>query len=315
MGKKSTYLLLIVVLALVYSCKKDSSNKIVTKPFLAPGKYLLFDADEAFNMGQSVSPSLYTSIYYANLDGSGITRITPAEPTYYSYRASWSPDGTQIIYTRGDLADTARGLCTIDITGRNFKRIVKGDEADYGCFSPNQGMIAYAKSLVHTPPYKYDVYIANTYGSSEQRLTYFADDNGAVANIHWSADGNIYFNAGSDRSKNGIYSIDKSGNSLKYIMGAGHLLGVSPDGKYILFDQSNGLFTSNTDGTNIKTLITYDDNNPNMLLGASWSANGGFIYLSNTNLPGNLLGIFKINDAGYGFQKVLDGFYEYPSVH
>jgi Tol biopolymer transport system component len=315
MGKKSTYLLLIVVLALVYSCKKDSSNNIVTKPFLAPGKYLLFDADEAFNMGQSAFPSLYTSIYYANLDGTGITRITPVEPAYYSYRASWSPDGTQIIYTRGDFADTARGLCTIDITGSNFKRIVKGDKADYGCFSPNQGMIAYAKSLVHTRPYKYDLYTANADGSSEQRLTYFADDNGAIANIHWSTDGKIYFNGVSDRNKSGIYSIDKGGNNLKYITDNGRLLGVSPDGKYILFDQSDGLFTSNTDGSNIKTLITYDDSNPNMLLGASWSANGGPIYLSNTNLPGNLLGIFKINDAGYGFQKVLDGFYEYPSVH
>lgn len=315
MDKRSTYLLLIVVLALVYTCKKDSSNNIVTKPFLSSGKYLLFDADESFNMGQSATPSPYTSIYYANLDGSGITRITPVEPAYYSYRASWAPDGTQIIYTRGDFADTARGLCTIDITGSNFKRIVKGDEADYGCFSPNQGMIAYAKSLVHIPPYKYDLYTANIDGSSEKRLTYFADDNGTVANLHWSADGNIYFNAVSDRIKSGIYSIDKNQSNFKYITNAGRLLGVSPDGKYILFDQTDGLFTANTDGSHIKTLITYDGNNPNMLLGASWSANGSLIYLSNINLAGNLLGIFKINDAGYGFQKVLDGFYEYPSVH
>jgi Tol biopolymer transport system component len=315
MDKRSTYLLLIVVLALVYSCKKDSSSNIVTKPFLPPGKYLLFDADEAFNMGQSGAPSLYTSIYYANLDGSGITRVTPVEPAYYSYRPSWSPDGTQILYTRGDFADTARGICIIDITGRNFKRIIKGDEADYACFSPDEGRVAYAKSLVHARPYKYDLYVANNDGSSERRLTYFADDNGGIANIHWSSNGNIYFNASSDRSKSGIYSVDKNGSNLKYVMYGNDILGTSPDGKSLLFDQSNGLFTSNIDGSNIKTLITYDENNPNMLLGASWSADGSLIFLSNTNLPANLLGIFKINTYGSGFQKVLDGFYEYPSVH
>ncbi|MDB5143473.1 MAG: hypothetical protein JWQ66_2186 [Mucilaginibacter sp.] len=315
MDKKSTYLLLIVVLALVYSCKKDSSSNIVTKPFLPPGKYLLFDADQAFNNGLSGFPSLYTSIYYANLDGSGITRITPFEGTYYSYRASFSPDGTQIIYTRGDLADTGRGICIIDLTGKNFKRLVKGDEADYACFSPDEGRVAYAKSLVHVKPYKYDIYVANRDGTSERRLTYFADDNGSISNIHWSADGNIYFNASSDRNKAGVYSVDKTGNNLKYVLYGGELLGVSPDAKSLLTDQSNGLFTSNTDGTNMKTLIAYDDNNPNMLLGASWSSDGSLVYLSNTNLPGNLLGIFKVNSNGYGFQKVLDGFYEYPSVH
>lgn len=314
MEKRLTYLVGVVVLALLYSCSKQTATKIVTKPFLPPGKYLLFDADEAFNLGQSAAPSLYTSIFYANLDGSAVTRITPVEPTYYSYRASWSPDGTQIVYTRGDYADTARGICTIDINGGNFKRIIKGDEADYSCFSPDGGMVAYAKSLVHTRPYNYDIYTATVTGANERRLTYFADDNGSVSNIHWSADGNIYFNGVSLRSKEGIYAIDKGGNNLKYISNE-HLLGISPDSKSILFDQTDGLYTCNTDGSNVKTLITYDQNNPNMLLGASWSADGSLIFLSNTNLSANLLGIFKVNTYGYGFEKVLNGYYEYPAVH
>ncbi|HEY8999770.1 MAG TPA: hypothetical protein VIM89_00360 [Mucilaginibacter sp.] len=314
MNKRLMFALLIAAPALMYSCKKDTSGQIATKPYLPPGKYILFDADQAFNLGQSTFPSLYTSIYYANLDGSQITRITPVEPTYYSYRASWSPDGTQVVYTRGDYADTSRGICIIDITGQNFKRIIKGDEADYACFSPDGSMVAYAKSLVHTHPYHYDLYTATVTGANERRLTYFADDNGSVANIHWSTDGNIYFNAAGSRSESGIYSIDKGGNNLKYVFYS-DLLGISPDGKNLLFDQSDGLYTCNTDASNVKKLIAYDANNPNMLLGASWSADGSLIYLSNTNLSANLLGIFKVNTYGYGFTKVLDGFYEYPSVH
>jgi len=314
MSKRSTYLLLVIVLALVYSCKKEQS-KVPTKEYVPPGTYLLFDADQEFNTGQSEFPSLYTSIYYSNLDGTGITRITPIEHDRYSYRASWSPDGTQVLYTRGDHADTDRRLCKIDITGKNLKTITKGDEVDFGSFSPDGRKVAYAKSLIHFLPYKYDIYVANADGTAEQRLTNFAVDNGSIANIHWSADRKIYFTAHGDRSKSGVYSVNEDGSNLKYVMYYVDLLGISPDGKYILFDQSNGLFTCSNDGTNIKTLMNYDSNTPNMLLGASWSTDGTLIFLSNTDLASNQLGIFKINDNGYGFKKVLDGFYEYPSVY
>jgi hypothetical protein len=100
-------------------------------------------------------------------------------------------------------------------------------------------MVAYAKSLVRVSPYRYDVYVANADGTSKQRLTYFADDGGRVDNIHWSLDGNIYFNAGSDRNKDGIYSVDKEGN-LKYIMYGGSFLGISANGKSLLYDNSVG---------------------------------------------------------------------------
>src|ERR1700760_3327450 len=113
MIKRSAYLLLIV--ALVYSCTKEKSSNIVTKPYVPPGTYLLFDADQSYNSGQSQVPSLFTAIYYSNIDGTGITRVTPYESNRYSYRPSWYPDGTKILYTRGDQADTDRRLCSIDL--------------------------------------------------------------------------------------------------------------------------------------------------------------------------------------------------------
>lgn len=314
MYKKSTVLLFIVAFALLYSCKKDPPLKFVTSASPpTSGKYLLFDADESFNLGFSSFPSVYTSIYYSNLDGSAVTQITPSEPTYYSYRSSWSPDGKQVIFTRGNQADNDRSICTIDITGRNFKSIAKGDEADYGSFSPDGKKIVYAKSLIHVIPYNYDVYVANVDGSSEQRLTTFADQNGGVANIHWSADGKIYFSATSTAAKTGVYAINPDGTSLKYVMNDVFFDGISPDGKHLLFDLGSGLYICDSDGSNINTVFAFNNDHPNMLVGAGWSSDGNQIFFSNADYPTNF-GVYRINIDGSGLTRLLLGYYEFPGV-
>jgi TolB protein len=314
MYKKLTYLLFAAALALLCSCKKDPPVKIITNTTPpSSGKYLLFDADEAFNIGLSAIPSLYTSIYYSNLDGTNITRITPVEPAYYSYRPSWSPDGKQVLFTHGDQFDTDRSICIIDIDGSNFKSVVKGNKADYASFSPDGTKLVYAKSLVDSIPYKYDVYVSNRDGTSEKRLTNFANDNGAVANIHWSSDGKIYFNGVGDHSKIGIYSINEDGTNLNYVMTDVYFLAMSPDGKHILYDLGSGIYICNSDGSNIKTIMTFDNNNPNMLIGASWSTDGSQIFFSNADYPANF-GIFRLNSDGSGLKKMLVGYYEFPAV-
>ena len=313
MYKRSTYLVLVVVLALLFSCRKD--KKVIPEtPPTSFGTYVLFAADEEFNNGHVNAPSDYTSLYYAKLDGTGITAITPFEPNYYSYRGSWSFDGKKVIYTRGNKDDSDRGLCIIDVPGGNFKSVIKGHRADYGSFSPDGKQIAYGKAQVDSL-YDYDVYIANANGTSEQRLTFFANDDGAVANIHWGADGKIYFNAIGDHHHIGIYSVDPDGNNLKSVISDVEFLGISRDAKHILCDVGEGLFTCDADGKNVKKIVAYDNNTPNTLLGASWSFDGKAIYLSYTDYPYGLFGIYRINSDGTGLKKVLDGFYEFPVVY
>jgi TolB protein len=314
MYKKSNYLLFVIALALLCSCKKDDPIKNITHttpPY--SGQYLLFDADESFNRGESTFPSAFTSIYYSNLDGSNITPVTGADPGYYSYRPAWSPDGKQILFIRGNQSDTYRAICIIGINGGNFKSVVSGSKVDFASFSPDGKKLVYAKSLVDSIPFKYDVYVANADGTAEQRLTSFGKDNGEVANIHWSSDGKIYFNGTGDHTKTGVYSVNPDGSNLKYVMTDVFFLGISPDGTKILFDLGNGLFSCNIDGSNIKTIITYDNNNPNMLVGASWSSDGNQIYLSNADYPSNL-GIYRVNSDGTNLQRILYGYYEYPVV-
>ncbi len=309
---KTLNYLLFIAAALLFSCKKELlATTNVQHVYI--GKYLLFDADEQFNTGQSGYPSPYTSIYYSNLDGSGIKRVTSAETGYYCYRPSWSPDGMQVIYIRGNQSDSDRSICIIDITGNNFKSVVKGDKVDYPSFSPDGTKLIYAKSLVNTLPYKYDLYVSNADGTSEQRITSFANDNGEVANIHCAPNGKIYFYATSNHDNTGVYSVNTDGSGLKYVLTDVDFLGVSPNGNSLLFDLGDGLYVCNSDGTNIQKILTFDNNEPNMLVGAAWSPDGNEIYFSNADYP-TYFGVYRVTVNGYGLQQVLSGYYEYPQV-
>ena len=304
----------LIALTLLFSCKKENTNKLqVDISTLIPKRYLLFDADEAFNRGLAPAPD-NTAVYYANPDGSNITRITPNDPGYYCYRPRWSPNGQYILYIRNDFIDTDRKLCMIDINGGNFKTITQGDEVDYATFSPDGLNIAYAKSLVHSIPFKYDIYICRSDGTNENRVTTFADFNGAVSNIFCGSDNKIYFEASSDRHPAGVYFVNPDGSNLKYIMNDVNLMGVSPDAKQLLYDLGDGLYTCDVDGTNIKTIINYNKSNINYLINASWSADGQQIFLSNADYPLHL-GIYSVNTSGSGLKEVLSGYYEFPTVH
>ena len=147
-------------------------------------------------------------------------------------------------------------------------------------------------------------------------MTYFGDDAGAVMNPQWGADNKIYFNAAGLHHPESIYTIDTTGTKLTSILPGVDFLALSPDGKKILYDLSYGLFTCNADGTNIRQIFRYDNNTPNTLLGASWSADSSEIFASYTDYPNGLFGIYRMNSDGTGVQvQILPGFYEYPSVH
>ena len=314
MCKRSVIWGLLISLGIFSSCKKNSSV-VPLKDSTHPGTYMLFAADETFNLGLSNAPSSYTSIYYCKLDGSGITAVTSLDPGYYSYRASWSPDGTKVVFTRGNADDSYRALCISSVPGGNFTAITQGHQVDYGSISPDGKKVAYAKSTIDSL-YNYDVYIANINGSNEQRLTYFGDDGGAVMNLQWGSDYKIYFNAAGQHHPEGIYNIDTTGLKLNSLVPGVDFLGLSHDGKKILYDLSYGLFTCNVDGTNVKKIFNYDNNTPNSLLGASWAADDSEIYSSYTDYPNGLFGIYRINSDGTGVQvRILPGFYEYPVVH
>src|SRR3569833_779124 len=87
-----------IALTLLFSCKKEHTNKSqVDVSNQVPKRHKQNDTEQANKKDLSPAPD-YTAIYYANPDGSNITRITPNDPGLYCYRHRWSPNGQFVLF-------------------------------------------------------------------------------------------------------------------------------------------------------------------------------------------------------------------------
>lgn len=158
------------------------------------------------------------SLFVINVDGSGLTNLTPGSPQPNSQDPAWSPDGDRIVFS------------------------APSDEL--GCF------LALADERA-------PLFVINSDGSGgAQPLTNPADGIYHL-NPDWSPDGNrIAFSACGDVSD--IFLVDPDGAGLLQLMPdiSGSGPSWSPDGRWIAFS-SDGIYVMRADGTDVVQL-TFD---------------------------------------------------------
>jgi Tol biopolymer transport system component len=314
MKSKLTMLLLVVMVCLTNACKKDASTSNNNATTTDAGKYLLFDEDPIYTSGKSTIPALYTSLFYTNLAGSNPIQLTFTPTGYFDYRSSFSFDGKQVIFIRGNTDDTDRSLCIINFDGTNLRTITKGDEVDYASFSPDATQVAYAKSLISSVPYHYEIYTANIDGSNEKKITSYAQI-GSTSNISWSKNGKIYFSAdGTNTFSAGIYSMNTDGSNMILIKSSSGLLSISPDSKYLAYETATGLYYCNADGSNSKLIKSFTSEFIGNPPGVAWSKDDKQLYFASFSNTQQLSGMYKINIDGSGLTELFSGYFEIPNI-
>jgi Tol biopolymer transport system component len=201
--------------------------------------------------GTAVSPSkgriafvaaLTDEIHVMNPDGSDKTLLAPgSEP-------DWSPDGKQILYSRGSTTAGCSSTPTsrvdppepcevwvMDADGSNQRRLASGGRPDW---SPDGRRIAYAGGQGET-----EIYVMNADGSGSVRLT---DTPEYATSPSWSPDGTrIAFtrreSCGAACYDVRLYVMDADGSDLERLSGFGARDPAwSPDGKRIAFAAATG---------------------------------------------------------------------------
>jgi Tol biopolymer transport system component len=230
-------------------------------------------------------------LYSMNADGSQQKRLTNTKQNEQC--ADWSPDGSQIVYSRTDDFQ----IYTMAADGSRQKKISSGNNITSNpSYSPDGKRIAYASLQRSGNTVKQaNIRLVNANGSNGKDLIPKSDFL-FVSDPEWTADGTtILFVASKQASgKAFLYTINVDGTGLKQLFSQSVSTKASPrwspDGSQILFhvEQDNGnlaVYVVNADGTNSRRVTPGHYNNRNTV----WAPDGKHLLVMS-----NRDGFFKL---------------------
>lgn len=240
-----------------------------------------------------------TVLYKSGADARGQSAVID-DPGYFHWGAAWSPDGQQVVFSRGKNVgpivpgSPAVELYIANIDGTNLRQLTSNGRNNYlPAWSPDGSRIAYISSKAGWN--SHEVFVINSDGSGEINLT---NNDVQEYGVDWSPDGSkIAFGTKLDGDMQ-IYTMNPDGSDQRPLPtpAAGTALSFSPDGSKIVFaterSGDSDIFIMNADGGNQRALITGEswDYAP------AWSPDGNQIAFTSTR-DGNPA-IFAIPEDG-----------------
>jgi dipeptidyl aminopeptidase/acylaminoacyl peptidase len=199
-----------------------------------------------------------TDIYLLKTDGSVVRRLTDDRAD--DRAPHWSPDGSLLVFARGNEDEGQVDLYVLDVAGRTVKQLTtaSGIETD-GRFSPDGTRIVYEVQSVPNNGF----WTMNADGSNQRRV-FDTTGSDSFTNATWAADGAaIYFNrdtTGPQRTQIVRLTIasgeivalgDDGGSSNSQFV-------VSADGATFAFVASrnpSGIYLMNADGSDVRFAV------------------------------------------------------------
>jgi Tol biopolymer transport system component len=225
----------------------------------------------------------YEDVYVANVDGSGLTRLTNYE--YDADFPAWSPDGRQIAFAAW--RDGNYEVYVMNADGSDVTRLTNNPERDLEPrWSPDGQRIVYESERDGN----WEIYVMNADGSGQVNIS---NNSAEDREPDWSPNGQ-WIAFCSDRGGDfDIYLMRQDGSgavNLTQDPARDYLPHWSPDGQRIAFesnrvDGSNishssehrlDIYVMNADGSGVERLTDYArmDSNPH------WSPDGNYIVFS-----------------------------------
>jgi TolB protein len=212
-------------------------------------------------------PSLHTyALYMINADGTGRQLLTPKGRVSPYTTFSWSPDGKQIAYSRGAMAQ----IVVRDLEAGVGKQLTSayGVESTNPSFSPDGKLIAFDRNITG---YDRQIWVMNADGTGKRRLTHSRQFNEWPA---WSPDGSKiiferYYGKGSRME---LWTMDADGTQKRKLARVKTFTApdgswwcacavFSPDGTKIAYEaitekHKSSIYVMNADGSG-RTRITF----------------------------------------------------------
>ncbi len=279
-------LLLIGAGLLAYNLIADGPQEVAEEPTaeepaaLAGEEAAVPAGDESYLIAFDSNHLGTYDLFVIDLAGQGMVRLTETEED--NYEPAWSPDGSQIIFSRYYPEEYKTAIYIMELASGNLTRISESEgNFLYPAWSPDGNRIACSADPAGS--YELDLWLMDPDGGDLTRLT----EDLYVSAPAWSPDeSKIAFSVTEDFEKSEIYVIDISGDNLTQLTTSGGYNdnpAWSPDGSQIAFvsnshDESGyyEIYVMDADGTDHTRLTEsgYNSQHP------EWSPDGSKIIYS-----------------------------------